>query len=378
MFEGARGIVAQGHVTQLLRDHVRSGNVANAYIFSGIRGVGKTTAARVMAAALNCPDSRDGEPCAACDSCASIVEGRQTLDVCEVDAASNRGVSDTKELLSRVSYSPSGEDRWKVYIIDEAHMLTKESWNAMLKILEEPPARVVFVFATTELSKIGSVAPPILSRSQKFAFRKIGESDIQAQLRQVVDAEKIEAEDDALRLLASRAKGSMRDALTDLGQIQSFFRVRGNRLSAATVRAAFNLPDEDVVLAAIDMLASAGRDEKGPTNTRRRAFTAVDWCAQNALDHADFFGGVRDALEAAFRLKVGARTSGWSASSATKLGKLKDQFSFDELASCLTLAQAAAKDLREPGTSETPEAVLTVFLLNAIQALEARRKPASA
>src|SRR5690554_5822625 len=216
-------MATQAHVSDTLRAAVARGRVAHAYLFSGPRGVGKTTAARVLAMALNCPNRvteetadglKPGEPCGRCESCERIWAGRTSLDVVEIDAASNRGVDDARNLRERAMYAPTEEDRYKVYIIDEAHMLTREAWNALLKILEEPPPRVVFVFATTEPQRIQQAAPPILSRCQRFDFRRMSVGGIVERLRQVLAAEGTEVADDALVPIACRAEGGMRDALS--------------------------------------------------------------------------------------------------------------------------------------------------------------------
>src|SRR5881392_2180516 len=159
-------VAVQSHVSATLKGAIASGRVAHGYLLCGPRGVGKTTLARVLAMALNCERREMGEPCGECASCRRIWAGSTSLDVVEIDAASNRGVDDARDLRERAMYAPSGDDRYKVYIVDEAHMLTREAWNALLKILEEPPPRVVFVFATTEPHKIAQNAAPVLSRLQ--------------------------------------------------------------------------------------------------------------------------------------------------------------------------------------------------------------------
>ena len=172
-------LLVQDHVAAVLRGAVARGRVGHGYLLTGPRGVGKTTAARILAMALNCP-RRDasGDPCGECDSCMRIWNGSANLDVVEIDAASNRGVDDARDLRERAMYSASEADHYKVYIVDEAHMLTREAWNALLKILEEPPPRVVFVFATTEPQKIAATAAPVMSRLQRFDFRRIGPAAI--------------------------------------------------------------------------------------------------------------------------------------------------------------------------------------------------------
>src|SRR5882762_4374488 len=208
-------LIVQEHIAAALRGAVAGGRVAHGYLFAGPRGVGKTTAARILAMALNCErrgaaGAPAGEPCGECDSCTRVWTGAANLDVVELDAASNRGVDDARDLRERAMYAASAEGRHKVYIVDEAHMLTREAWNALLKILEEPPPRVVFVFATTEPQKIAQSAAPVLSRLQRFDLKRIGMSDIVTRLQVVLREEGIEWEPEALAMVARAADGSMR------------------------------------------------------------------------------------------------------------------------------------------------------------------------
>ncbi|QED28303.1 DNA polymerase III subunit gamma/tau [Microvenator marinus] len=223
-------VVGQEHVARTLKNAIVQNRVAHAFLFTGARGVGKTSSARILAKALNC-QAQDGPtptPCDQCDSCKEITAG-QSVDVFEIDGASNRGINEIRELRESVRYAPS-RGRTKIYIIDEVHMLTTEAFNALLKTLEEPPSHVKFVFATTEPQKIPVT---ILSRCQRYDFKRIGQNDIVRHLELLCGAEGIKADKVALQIIARQAAGGMRDALSLLDQIISF---SGNEISEASVQ----------------------------------------------------------------------------------------------------------------------------------------------
>lgn len=210
-------MVGQRHVVRTLKNAIRTGRIAHAYLFAGPRGTGKTSTAKLLAKAVNCAQGPTEEPCDKCPSCVSIREGR-SLDVIEIDAASNRGIDEIRDLREKVKYAPS-EGRYKVYIIDEVHMLTTEAFNALLKTLEEPPSHVIFVLATTEPYRIPAT---ILSRCQRFDFRLFTMEDLVDHLKRVSESVGVEVQDEAITIVARYAQGSMRDALSLLDQCLSF------------------------------------------------------------------------------------------------------------------------------------------------------------
>jgi DNA polymerase-3 subunit gamma/tau len=227
-------VVGQEHVTQTLLNALSSGRVAHAYLFCGPRGTGKTSTGRILAKAVSClATGGSGEPCNTCPMCQAITEGR-SLDVIEIDAASNRGIDEIRGLRERANYAPS-QARYKVYIVDEVHMLTKEASNALLKTLEEPPSHVIFVLATTEVHK---VLPTIISRCQHFDFRRIAQADMVSRLTHICGSEGIKIEPEALRLIARSATGSLRDAENILEQLITYY---GSEVTLKQVQATLGI-----------------------------------------------------------------------------------------------------------------------------------------
>ena len=333
-------LIVQEHVGAALRGAVAGGRVAHGYLFAGPRGVGKTTAARILAMALNCERRQpSGEPCGECDSCRRVWNGSANLDVVELDAASNRGVDDARDLRERAMYAASAEGRHKVYIVDEAHMLTREAWNALLKILEEPPPGVVFVFATTEPQKIAQSAAPILSRLQRFDFRRIGPHAIVERLRHVVAAEGLTADDDALQLIAKSADGGMRDGLSILDQVVSF---GAGPVTAARVREVLGLIPDDVYGELLRLVSE--RDPKA-------VFPLVERLVDGGADLGEFVAGAGETLRAVLLANLGGTPEGLTEAMQELIAKYRSLLPAPDAVRLLAVLTELEPQLRASGNA---------------------------
>jgi len=343
-------LIVQTHVAAALRGAVAAGRVAHGYLFAGPRGVGKTTAARVLAMALNCerPEAAGvaGEPCGACDSCARIWTGAANLDVVELDAASNRGVDDARDLRERAMYAASAEGRRKVYIVDEAHMLTREAWNALLKILEEPPPGVVFVFATTEPQKIAQSAAPILSRLQRFDFRRIGPHAIADRLKQVLAAERLAADDDAVQLIARSADGGMRDGLSILDQVLSFGE---GPVTAQRVRDVLGLIPDEMYGELLRLVAE--RDAKA-------VFPLVARLVDAGADLGEFVAGAGEVLRAVLLVGLDGKPEGLTEGMVALIERYRSLLPAPDVVRLLAVQSEMETQLRTGGSARLPVELL--------------------
>jgi len=281
-------IVGQKHIVRTLSNALDKKRIAHAYLFSGTRGVGKTTTARILAKALNCSGGPTSAPCQKCDNCTEITAG-SSLDVIEIDGASNRGIDNIRDLRESVMFAPA-KSRYKVYIIDEVHQITKDGFNALLKTLEEPPAHVIFIFATTELNKVPDT---ILSRCQCFEYKSISVSDIVTQLKMIADNDDVTITPGSINIIAQRARGSMRDAQSMFDQAVAY---GGGEVSDEDVKLILGLVDRSTLFGVIDAI-------KG--NDRRKLLELIESVTFSGSDPRlfleDLAGAIRNIMMASLR-----------------------------------------------------------------------------
>ena len=329
-------VVGQEAVTQTLRNAVVLGRVAHAYLFTGPRGTGKTSTARIMAKAVNCRDPQEGEPDDTCDICLSINEGR-SLDLIEIDAASNRGIDDIRDLRDKVGYTPH-EGKYKVYIIDEVHMLTEPAFNALLKTLEEPPAHAIFILATTEIHKVPLT---IISRCQRYDFRRIPLDTIQMQLDKLATAEGYQVEPGALALLARSSSGSLRDAENILEQALVSY---GSPLTEAQVRDLLEMGSDE---RAFDLVKHVLNKEV------REGLTVINEVASEGVDLRQFHRAVMDYLRGTLLIKSSVEASlGFTEEVKAELRSSANNVTLDHLVH--TLKTFSKVDARRDGVATLP------------------------
>ncbi len=343
-------VVGQEHITVTLKKAIEKNRVAHAYIFTGTRGVGKTTTARILARALNCEKGPTPYPCGECDSCKDIISGA-SFDVLEIDGASNNSVNDIRELRENVAYS-SMSGKYRIFVIDEVHMLSNAAFNALLKTLEEPPTNVIFIFATTEPHKIPAT---IHSRCQRYDFRRIGAEQIFKRLVYICNEEKINYEKPALMLIAQKADGSMRDALSLLDQVYSFCQ---EHITEKDTRSVLGLVGEEVYNRIMDAVAE------------KKAATVVGILQEvlyGGYDLQEFLVGLQEHLRNLLFARIpGALNSGGSEldqESEKRLTESSDRLHEGDLIRMIEIVMKAEHDLK---WSAFPRFLVEMMLLKMV------------
>jgi DNA polymerase-3 subunit gamma/tau len=323
-------MVGQDFIVSTLKNSIAQGRIAHAYLFAGPRGVGKTSAARILAKALNCEQGPTEQPCGRCTSCLEIAQGN-SLDVIEIDGASNTSVNDVREIKDEVLFAPNS-NRYKVYIIDEVHMLSNSAFNALLKTIEEPPSYIVFIFATTEVHKVPAT---IRSRCQQFNFRLISSSQIKEMLQRVVEELSIQAEEAALFWIAKESTGSLRDAYTLLDQVISF---SGDGITQEKIRAKLGLVGLDQINRIVNIISQ--RDKKAILESCSEVLDRGVSVEQFVVDLTDYF---RNLL----LLKCGIRKSSLLSGSPDDYpGELLEFFSTEQIEKAIELLLELHRNLR--------------------------------
>lgn len=344
-------VLNQEAIVATLKNAIKNHRLAQAYLFCGSRGTGKTTLARILAKALNCQNLTDeGEPCNQCTSCKEITSGH-SLDVLEIDGASNRGIDDIRQINETVGYAASAGG-YKIYIIDEVHMLTKEAFNALLKTLEEPPPKVKFLFATTEAHK---VLPTILSRCQRFNLRRISPEQIQAKLHKIAQDQNIQVDDEALRLIAASADGGLRDAESLFDQIIAF---HNGAITSATVAAMLGMVEMDYFFAL---------DKAGQTGNLAAAFEFSEEIFSQGKDLVYFVENLTEHFRNILVVKVSGKQAPFLNLSEADRNKYEASAKLYTQEACLTILDFLVEAQNQIKFAPSPKTALEALLLRIIR-----------
>lgn len=324
-------LIGQEHITTTLQNSIRSNRIAHAYLFTGPRGVGKTSTARILAKTLNCSNPKDTEPCNECELCKDIQSNR-SLDIIEIDGASNRGIDEIRTLRESVKYAPT-KGKYKVYIIDEVHMLTKESFNAFLKTLEEPPSHTIFIFATTDVHKVPLT---IISRCQRFDFRRIYLDTIKDALKNIADSEKINIDDKTLSIIAKKADGSLRDAESYFDQVVAFC---DKKIDPVTVSKMLNLIDDDIYFRISDAVLE---------KNFKTVFEITSEIYENGWNFIDFMEGLLEHFRNILTVVLNKKTDLIETAEVNKLryADYEDKFTSNDILRLLNFLTKVQQELR--------------------------------
>jgi DNA polymerase-3 subunit gamma/tau len=324
-------VIGQEHITVTLQNSIRSNRIAHAYLFTGPRGVGKTSTARILAKVLNCLNPKDTEPCNECELCKNI-KNNQSLDIIEIDGASNRGIDEIRTLRESVKYAPT-KGKYKVYIIDEVHMLTKESFNAFLKTLEEPPAHTIFIFATTDIHKVPLT---IISRCQRFDFRRIHLDTIKSALKKIADDEEIKIDDKTLSIIAKKADGSLRDAESYFDQVVAFC---DKKIDPVTVSKMLNLIDDDIYFKISDAVLE---------KNFKTVFEITNEIYENGWNFIDFMEGLLEHFRNILTVVLNKKTDLIETAEVSKLryADYVDKFTSNDVLRLLNFLTKVQQELR--------------------------------
>ncbi|MEJ2103123.1 MAG: DNA polymerase III subunit gamma/tau [Ignavibacteriaceae bacterium] len=324
-------VVGQEHITRTLKNAIKENRIAHAYLFTGPRGVGKTTTARILAKTLNCENRKNSEPCNECEMCKSI-QNSQLIDIIEIDGASNRGIDEIRTLRESVKYAPT-RGKYKVYIIDEVHMLTKESFNAFLKTLEEPPEHIIFIFATTDVHKVPLT---IISRCQRYDFRRIPLEKIKETLKMIAEKEKIKIDDKTLTIIAKKADGALRDAESYFDQVVAFSK---GKINSELVSQMLNLIDEEIYFELSDAVLE---------KNFKTVFEVSEKIYENGWDFIDFLEGLIEHFRNILSAVVTNSTVAIESADSYKERYLnyRDKFAESDLLRLLNFLNKSQQELR--------------------------------